>query len=107
MSPLGRAKPISRIAIVGAGQVGAAAAYALVLGSVASEVLLVDLKIGLRDAQVRDISDVRYNSNSGTRVRAASYEEVRECDIVVVTAGSKYAVGKGSYGRYGGGAELI
>ncbi|KKK22771.1 hypothetical protein ARAM_003911 [Aspergillus rambellii] len=86
-------KPISRIAIIGVGQVGAAAAYALILGSVANELLLVDVKSELRDAQVRDLSDVTYSGNRGTRVRAATYREAAECDVVVITAGSKYCIG--------------
>lgn len=87
-------KSKSRIAIVGVGQVGAAAAYALILGSVASELLLVDTKVDLRDSQVHDLSDVTYSGNSSTRVRAATYREASQCDIIVVTAGSKYYRGK-------------
>lgn len=89
-------KPISRIAIVGVGQVGAAAAYALILGSVANELLLVDVKTEKRDSQVRDLSDIVYSGSSGTRVRAATYEEAGQCDIIVVTAGSKYSIGETS-----------
>ncbi|KAL5344864.1 hypothetical protein ACLOAV_010261 [Pseudogymnoascus australis] len=92
--PSGNTKPIFRIAIVGVGQVGAAAAYALILGSVASELLLVDVKVDLRDGQVRDLSDVAYSRNSGTRVRAATHHEAGQCDIVVITAGSKYSIGQ-------------
>lgn len=90
-------KPVFRIAIVGVGQVGGAAAYALVLGSIASELLLVDIKIDLRDAQIRDLSDVAYSSNSNTRVRGATYHEAGQCDIIVITAGSKHYLGKASY----------
>ena len=92
----GNTKPIFRIAVVGVGQVGAAAAYALILGSIASELLLVDVKVDLRDGQVRDLSDVAYSRNSGMRVRAATHREAGQCDIVVITAGSKYSIGKGS-----------
>lgn len=92
----GSTKPDSQIAIVGVGQVGAAAAYALILGSVACELLLVDIKVDLRDGQVLDLLDVAYSRNSRTRVRAATFEEASQCDIVVITAGSKYATGKRS-----------
>ena len=85
---------VSRIAIVGVGQVGAATAYALILGSVVNELLLVDIKVDLRDGQVRDLSDVAYNSKSGTRVRPATHREAGQCDIVIITAGSKYSIGK-------------
>lgn len=92
MSP-GNTKQFFQIAIVGVGQVGGAAAYALILGSVASELLLVDVKVDLRDGQVRDLSDVAYGVNSGTRVRAATHHEAGQCDIVVITAGSRWCIG--------------
>lgn len=86
--------PESRIAIVGVGQVGAAAAYALILGSVATELLLVDDNVSLRDGQVCDLSDVAYSCNSRTRVRAAGHHEAGQCDIIVITAGSRHTIGK-------------
>ena len=88
-------KPISRVAIVGVGQVGASAAYALILGSITNELLLVDVKAEMRDSQVRDLADVVYSGNSGTRVRAATYHEAGQCDVIVITAGSKYGIGMG------------
>ncbi|KAL2821160.1 lactate dehydrogenase/glycoside hydrolase [Aspergillus granulosus] len=90
------ANSVSRIAVVGVGQVGGAVAYALILGSVAKELLLVDIKADLKDSQVRDLSDVAYSGNSSTRVRSATYKEAGQCDIVVVTAGSKYSPGETS-----------
>jgi L-lactate dehydrogenase len=50
----------SRIAILGAGSVGSAVAFSLILNPVASEILLVDPKKELRDAQVEDLSDARW-----------------------------------------------
>mgnify|MGYP001600530434 CR=1 FL=1 len=97
--PPGNTKPDSQIAIVGVGQVGAAAAYALILSSVACELLLVDVKVDLRDGQVLDLLDVAYSRNSRTRVRAATFQEASQCDIVVITVGSKYFTGKRSDGR--------
>lgn len=84
---------LPRIAIVGVGQVGGAAAYALILSSIASELLLVETDVDLRTGQVCDLTDVAYSSNSGTRVRAASHREAGQCDIVVITAGSKHSLG--------------
>ena len=98
MSP-GITKSISKIAIVGVGQVGGAAAYALTLKSIASELLLVENNLELRDGQVRDLTDVAYSCNSSTRVRAATYQEAGQCDLVVITAGSKHTMGEGSRGE--------
>ncbi|RLL95564.1 hypothetical protein CFD26_105267 [Aspergillus turcosus] len=86
-----------RIAIVGAGQVGAAAANALIMNSVARELLLVDIKADLRNAQVQELSDVsRMSGRAETLVRAATYHEAGQCDIVIITAGSRYSVGETS-----------
>lgn len=86
--------PTSRIAIIGVGQVGAAAAYALILGSTANELLLVDKNVSLRDGQVCDLSDAAYSCNSRTKVRAAGYQQAGQCDVIVITAGSRHTTGK-------------
>jgi L-lactate dehydrogenase len=46
------AKPTSSIAILGAGDVGATIAYSLIMNPVAGDILLVDPKEEVRDAQV-------------------------------------------------------
>ena len=88
------AKPVSRIAIVGNGQVGGSAAHALILGHVADEILLVDNNIERRDGQVRDLTDVAYFHHSRTRIHAASYHEAGQCDIIIIAAGCKYTAGR-------------
>lgn len=100
-------KPLSRIAIIGAGQVGGAAAYALILGSVASELLLVENNVPLREGQVRDLADVAFAVNSTTRVRAATYHEAGQCDVVVITAGSKHALGESSVATTARNASIV
>jgi L-lactate dehydrogenase len=87
----------SKIAIVGVGHVGGCAANALLLGSICGELLLVDINIDFRDGQVRDLSDATYRENSSTRVRAGTYKEAGQCDIVIITAGTKRTRGKTLY----------
>ncbi|KAH7247612.1 lactate dehydrogenase/glycoside hydrolase [Fusarium redolens] len=84
----------SPIAIIGVGEVGGAVAYNLTLGSIASELLLVDLDLTLRNAQVEDLSDVAYSTGRSTRVRPATYREPAQSDIVVITAASKHTLGQ-------------
>lgn len=81
------------IAIVGVGQVGGAVAFGLILSSLASEILLVDTDATKRNGQVRDLADAAYAHGGGTRVRAATHHEAGQCDIVVITAGSKQIIG--------------
>ncbi|EGU87133.1 hypothetical protein FOXB_02348 [Fusarium oxysporum f. sp. conglutinans Fo5176] len=83
----------SRVAIVGVGEVGGAVAYNLALNSIASELLLVDLDLNLRNAQIEDLSDVIYSTNSSTRVRPATYREAAQSDLVAITAASKHTSG--------------
>ncbi|KAK8012027.1 protein DnaJ subfamily C member 9 [Apiospora arundinis] len=77
---------MTRIAVVGVGRVGGAVAYALMLGSMAKELLLIDIDVELREAQIRDLADVGYACNSRTRVRGASYRDAAQCDVIVFTA---------------------
>ncbi|KIW99624.1 L-lactate dehydrogenase [Rhinocladiella mackenziei CBS 650.93] len=88
----------SRIAILGAGSVGSAIALCLILNPVASEVLLVDLNIALRDAQVKDLGDATtYHGavgGGGVRIRSGTHKEAGQCDIVVISAGAKQRHGE-------------
>ncbi|EXL39447.1 L-lactate dehydrogenase [Fusarium oxysporum f. sp. radicis-lycopersici 26381] len=84
----------SRVAILGVCEVGGAVAYNLALNSIASELLLVDLDLNLRNAQIEDLSDVIYSTNSSTRVRPATYREAAQSDLVVITAASKHTLGQ-------------
>lgn len=85
----------SRIAVIGAGEVGSTIAYSLTLKPVASEILLVDPNEDLRDAQVQDLSDAAHEEgHSTTRIRAGTHKEAGQCDIVVVTAGAKQKKGE-------------
>lgn len=86
----------SKIAIIGVGTVGAATAYTLLRGSVCSKLLLVDINIDFRDCQVRDLCDATYRDNSSTHVQAGTYKEAGQCDIIVITVGSKLLIGKKS-----------
>ncbi|KAK2667190.1 L-lactate/malate dehydrogenase [Fusarium oxysporum f. sp. vasinfectum] len=82
----------SRVAIVGVGEVGGAVAYNLALNSITSELLLFDLDLNLRNAQIEDLSDVIYSTNSSTRVRPATYREAAQSDLVVITAASRHTL---------------
>lgn len=80
------------IAIIGAGSVGATCAYALLLRRISSQILLVDPDIPRLNAQVQDLSDAAFLSN--TRVRSATPREAGQCNIVVITAGAKQREGE-------------
>lgn len=82
------------IAIVGCGDVGATLAYTLILQPICSEVILVDPKKELLEAQVRDLGDATYRGGSGVKVRAGTHKDAGQADIVVITAGAKQKTGE-------------
>ncbi|KAJ3144779.1 hypothetical protein HDU86_001497 [Geranomyces michiganensis] len=84
--------PASVAIIGGGGSVGATAAYALLLRRVASEIVLVDLDQARCEAQVLDLSDAAFLSD--TSIRTGTSKEAGQCDIVVITAGAKQRPGE-------------
>lgn len=82
-----------RIAIIGVGKVGAAAAYSIIHRQLASEVLLLDAREDFQDAQVQDLRDST-SFGVSPRVRPGSWQECGQCDIVVFTAGTNQKGGE-------------
>ena len=82
----------SRIAVVGAGSVGAAVCYALQLRQIASELLVYDANPERAKGEVDDLSDGAFITNS--KVRVGTAEEAGQCDIIVITAGAKQREGE-------------
>ena len=84
----------AKVAIIGAGDVGSTIAYSLVLNPIAGDVLLIDPKTEVRDAQAQDLSDSTYHGDTSTRVRPAEPKEAGQCDIIVITAGAPQQEGE-------------
>jgi L-lactate dehydrogenase len=82
-----------KVGVVGAGFVGAAAANALVLRGVASEVTLVDVDERRASAEAADIAHVTPFS-SPVRVTAGPTADLAGASVVVVTAGSSQRPGE-------------
>lgn len=80
-------KPSNRVVVVGAGMVGSTSAYALLLEEVAREILLIDIAEDLAKAHVLDLQDAASFSR-GVDVNFATYENLEDGDIVVITAGA-------------------
>ncbi|KXS21913.1 lactate dehydrogenase B [Gonapodya prolifera JEL478] len=82
----------SRIAIVGAGSVGAAIAYACMLRGVPAELVLVDIVEDAVRGQVLDLSDASFVAN--VRIRQGSFQDAGQADIIIITAGAKQKPGE-------------
>ncbi len=78
-----------RVGIVGAGNVGATVAYSLAMLGACHEIILRDNKIDIAKGKALDMSQAASAVRSHTVVSVAeSMEQLTDCDVVVVTAGS-------------------
>ena len=82
-----------KIGIVGAGQVGATAAYAMTMRGVGSEIVLVDRNVDLAVAQAHDILDATPWAYP-VRVRAGELTDLGGAGIVVLAAGASQKPGE-------------
>jgi len=78
-----------KVGIIGAGAVGATAAYSLSMMGTCKEIVLFDIAEGVAEGKAIDIAQSNhYTPCAGTIITAAKTPaEVKDCDIVVVTAG--------------------
>jgi L-lactate dehydrogenase len=75
-----------KVAVVGAGFVGAASAYAMAIRGSASELLLIDVNAAKADAEARDIAHAT-TFTAPVRVRAGAYADLADAKVVVMSAG--------------------
>jgi len=75
-----------KVGIVGSGMVGSAAAYAIGLRGVASEVVLVDRDPALAEAHALDIAHAM-PFGSGTVMRHGGYDALKGARVVIIAAG--------------------
>lgn len=76
-----------RVAIIGAGHVGATAAYALMLRALFSEIVLIDENVALASAEAADLADANALARPA-RIWAGSYADAAQAQIAVITAGA-------------------
>ncbi|MEA3290418.1 MAG: malate dehydrogenase [Campylobacterota bacterium] len=77
-----------KVGIIGAGAVGASAAFSLVITGSCTEIVLYDIQKDAAIGKAIDLEQACAYSPSGTIVTAAhDPSDVKDCDIVVITAG--------------------
>lgn len=75
-----------KVAIVGAGYVGASIAYALTLRNLASKIYLIDINGEKAVGEAQDIQHgIPYMGTSS--VRSGNYSDCKNCDLIIITAG--------------------
>ncbi|MFP4153676.1 MAG: L-lactate dehydrogenase [Alkalispirochaeta sp.] len=78
----------NKIAIIGAGSVGATIAYNISNRGLANEIVLVDLNSEKAEAEVLDLTQGMALSNTST-IYAGGYEACSDAEVAIITAGAK------------------
>ncbi len=88
-----KANSVSKIGVIGAGYVGSTFAYTLVVKGLVNEIILVDKRKEKSEGEAMDIAQsVSYNVP--TTISAGGYSDLKNADIVVITAGAPQKEGE-------------
>ena len=82
-----------KIGIIGAGAVGNAAAFSLMMTGVAHKVILIDMNKEKAEAEAMDIGHAA-PFTSAAKIKAGTYADLKDSDIVIVTAGANQKPGE-------------
>ena len=82
-----------KVAVIGAGNVGATFAYALLLNGLVGEIVLIDIDHERAEGEAMDLNHAAPLSNP-VRIWAGSYADCAGADVVVVTAGAAQRPGE-------------
>lgn len=80
---------MSKVTVVGAGNVGATAANVMAIREVADEVVMIDIKEGVSEGKAMDMMQTANLLDMNTRIKGVTndYEATRNSDVVVITSG--------------------
>lgn len=82
-----------KIGIIGAGSVGSATAFSLIMTGVAHKVILIDTDKKRAIAEATDIAHAAPFTNAA-KIRTGSYADLADCHIVIITAGANQKKGE-------------
>lgn len=80
---------MSKVTVVGAGNVGATCANVIATREIASEVVLIDIKEGVAEGKVMDIMQTAQLLHFDTKMKGVTndYSQTADSDMVVITSG--------------------
>ena len=84
---------MKKIAVIGAGLVGATSVYSMMLKEIADEIVLIDIDDKRSNAEVWDIRH-GFPEISKTIVKKGTYADCTDSDVIVITAGVARKVGE-------------
>ena len=82
-----------KVGIIGAGSVGSATAFALIMRGVARKVVLVDQNKQRAVAEAMDIAHATPFAFA-SKIKAGDYTDLAGCEVVIVTAGANQKPGQ-------------
>ena len=82
-----------KVGIIGAGSVGSTTAFALIMRGVARKVVLIDANEKKAQAEAMDIAHATPFAYAN-KVKAGTYEDLKGCEIIIVTAGANQKPGE-------------
>ena len=84
---------MSKIAIIGAGDVGTTIAYTLQISALATEIVLIDINKKLAHGHVMDMNHGLFFVPP-VRLSAGDYSDCKGADVVIITAGARQKTGE-------------
>ena len=82
-----------KVGIIGAGSVGSAAAFSLMMTGVAHKIVLIEINEKKAQAEAMDIAHAAPFTSAG-KIKAGTYEDLEGCEVVIVTAGANQKPGE-------------
>ena len=82
-----------KVGIIGAGSVGSAAAFSLMMTGVAHKIVLIDMNEKKAQAEAMDIAHAAPFTSAG-KIKAGTYADLEGCEVVIVTAGANQKPGE-------------
>lgn len=76
----------SKVAIIGAGNVGATTAYSIINQGLCEEVVLIDVNKDKAYAEALDMAHSVYFMNRNIKIYAGDYKDCSDADVVIITA---------------------
>lgn len=85
---------VNRVALIGTGFVGSSYAFALLNQGVVDELVLIDLNQAKSEGDAMDLNHGLAFAPSYTKIWYGSYEDCKDADLVVITAGANQKPGE-------------
>lgn len=82
-----------KISIIGCGNVGVRYAYSLIIKGIARELVMIDIDKERLEGEVMDLSHTAPYTDP-VKIMAGDYEDIKNSDLVVITAGKKQKPGE-------------